>query len=71
VDEHVAIFKDDTSNPSVVNFTASEDPEYEQVCLTPELKFPVVTRLASLLNRFEEKKFQHSGSLMNVFFFYL
>jgi DNA repair exonuclease SbcCD ATPase subunit len=30
VDEHVAIFKEDTSNPTMVNFGGSDNSEYEQ-----------------------------------------
>ncbi|KAA6388142.1 MAG: putative serine/threonine protein phosphatase [Streblomastix strix] len=61
VHEQAAIFKDTSSVPSTVNIAATEFGEeiYDESGLPPELNFPVVNKVATLLNRFEEKKYTH------------
>ncbi|KAK2961036.1 putative Serine/threonine-protein phosphatase [Blattamonas nauphoetae] len=64
IHENVAVFKDTSSVPSIANIAQAEfGDEYESMVLAPELDFPVVPKIAALLNRFEERKYTHQYPL--------
>ncbi|KAK2954711.1 putative Serine/threonine-protein phosphatase [Blattamonas nauphoetae] len=64
IHENVAVFKTTSSVPSVANIAQGEfGDEEETMTLMPEILFPVVQKMASLLNRFEEKKYTHTTPL--------